>query len=147
MVEYIADKKTCGAKTLFATHYHELTELEGKLEGVVNYRITVKEIGDDVLFLRKIVRGSADKSFGIQVAKLAGLPESVIGRAKEILGELEQSDLLVRDTKEPASPLPDQESKVERSILNDLKKIDLEHMTPIEAFMKLHSYTDALKGE
>ena len=100
-----------------------------------------------MLFLRKIVRGSADKSFGIQVAKLAGLPESVIGRAKEILGELEQSDLLVRDTKEATAPQALPESKVERSILNDLRKIDLEHMTPIDAFMKLHSYTDALKGE
>jgi DNA mismatch repair protein MutS len=147
VLEHIANPILCGAKTLFATHYHELTELEGKLEGVVNYRITVKEIGDDVLFLRKIVKGSADKSFGIQVAKLAGLPESVIGRAKEILGELEQSDLLVRDTKEPAASQTSPESKVERSILNDLKKLDLEHMTPIEAFMKLHSYTDALKGE
>ena len=147
VLEHIANPILCGAKTLFATHYHELTELEGKLEGVVNYRITVKEIGDDVLFLRKIVRGSADKSFGIQVAKLAGLPESVIGRAKEILGELEQSDLLVRDTKEPAHTEPTVESKVRQSILNDLCKLDLDHMTPIEAFMKLHSYTDALKGE
>lgn len=146
VLEHIADPILCGAKTLFATHYHELTELEGKLEGVVNYRITVKEIGDDVLFLRKIVKGSADKSFGIQVAKLAGLPDSVIGRAKEILGELEQSDLLVRDTKEPAIQQTNPETKVERSILNDLSKLDLEHMTPIEAFMKLHSYTDALKG-
>lgn len=147
VLEHIANPILCGAKTLFATHYHELTELEGKLEGVVNYRITVKEIGDDVLFLRKIVRGSADKSFGIQVAKLAGLPESVIGRAKEILRELEQSDLLVRDTSETSLQQPTVESKVERSILNDLSKLDLEHMTPIDAFMKLHSYTDALKGE
>ncbi|MBQ1632582.1 MAG: DNA mismatch repair protein MutS [Clostridia bacterium] len=147
VLEHIANPILCGAKTLFATHYHELTELEGKLEGVVNYRITVKEIGDDVLFLRKIVKGSADKSFGIQVAKLAGLPDSVLGRAKEILGELEQSDLLVRDTKEPVVTQTAPESKVERSILNDLVKIDLEHMTPIDAFMKLHSYTDALKGE
>ena len=147
VLEHIANPILCGAKTLFATHYHELTELEGKLEGVVNYRITVKEIGDDVLFLRKIVKGSADKSFGIQVAKLAGLPDSVLGRAKEILSELEQSDLLVRDTKEPVVTQTAPESKVERSILNDLEKIDLEHMTPIDAFMKLHSYTDALKGE
>ena len=147
VLEHIANPILCGAKTLFATHYHELTELEGKLEGVVNYRITVKEIGDDVLFLRKIVRGSADKSFGIQVAKLAGLPESVIGRAKEILRELEQSDLLVRDTNESSVQQPTVESKVERTILNDLSKLDLEHMTPIDAFMKLHSYTDALKGE
>ncbi len=147
VLEHIANPILCGAKTLFATHYHELTELEGKLEGVVNYRITVKEIGDDVLFLRKIVKGSADKSFGIQVAKMAGLPESVIGRAKEILRELEQSDLLVRDIKEPSSPEPIMESKVERSILNDLQKLDLDHMTPIDAFMKLHSYADALKGD
>lgn len=147
VLEHIADPILCGAKTLFATHYHELTELEGKLEGVVNYRITVKEIGDDVLFLRKIVRGSADKSFGIQVAKLAGLPESVLSRAKEILKELEQSDLLVRDPKEVSAPEPSLDSKVRQSILNDLEKLDLDRMTPIEAFMKLHSYLDALKGE
>ena len=148
VLEHIANPILCGAKTLFATHYHELTELEGKLEGVVNYRITVKEIGDDVLFLRKIVKGSADKSFGIQVAKLAGLPNTIVDRAKEILSELEQSDLLVRDTKEDgAHPDPRPESRVQESILNDLRKLDLEHMTPIDAFMKLHSYTDALKGE
>ena len=147
VLEHIANPILCGAKTLFATHYHELTELEGKLEGVVNYRITVKEIGDDVLFLGKIVKGSADKSFGIQVAKLAGLPDSVIARSKEILSELEQSDLLTRETKEPVRVEQTTESKVRQSILNDLSKLDLERMTPIEAFMKLHSYTDALKGE
>jgi DNA mismatch repair protein MutS len=148
VLEHLANPILCGAKTLFATHYHELTELEGKLEGVVNYRITVKEIGDDVLFLRKIVKGSADKSFGIQVAKLAGLPDTVLARAKEILSELEQSDLLVRDTNEAtAKPKPSLASKVQQSILNDLQKLDLDHMTPMDAFMKLHSYTDALKGE
>ena len=148
VLEYIANPILCGAKALFATHYHELTELEGKLDGVVNYRITVKEIGDNVLFLRKIVRGSADKSFGIQVAKLAGLPESVIGRAKEILSELETSDLLVREHKEPKpDAISSMISEVQQSILNDLGKIDLDRMTPIDAFMKLHSYTDALKGE
>ena len=120
--------------------------MEGKLEGVVNYRITVKEIGDDVLFLRKIVKGSADKSFGIQVARLAGLPESIITRAKEILGELEQSDLLVRDPKEQDKREPSPISGVQQSILNDLNKVDLDHMTPIDAFMKLHTYIDALKG-
>ena len=78
VLEYISDKAKCGAKTLFATHYHELTELEGKLDGVKNYRITVKEYGDNIIFLRKIVRGGADKSFGIQVAKLAGLPELAV---------------------------------------------------------------------
>ncbi len=148
VLEHIANPILCGAKTLFATHYHELTELEGKLDGVVNYRITVKEIGDDVLFLRKIVKGSADKSFGIQVARLAGLPDTVISRAKEILGELEQSDLLTREPSKETGREPETVgNRVEQSILNDLKKIDLDHMTPIEAFMKLHTYLDAMKGE
>ncbi len=147
VLEHIANPILCGAKTLFATHYHELSELEGKLEGVVNYRITVKEVGDDVLFLRKIVRGSADKSFGIQVAKLAGLPDSILNRAKEILSELEQSDLLVREPKAQNVPEPSVESQIHMSILNDLKKLDLNHFTPVEAFMKLHSYVEILKGE
>jgi DNA mismatch repair protein MutS len=146
VLEHIANPILCGAKTLFATHYHELTELEGKLDGVVNFRITVKEIGDDVLFLRKIVRGSADKSFGVQVAKLAGLPDSVIARAKEILADLERSDLLSETNKEPQANEPTPDSAVKQSILNDLGKLDLDRMTPIEAFMKLHSYSDALKG-
>ena len=148
VLEHIANPILCGAKTLFATHYHELSELEGKLDGVVNYRISVKEIGDDVLFLRKIVRGSADKSFGIQVARLAGLPDSVVARAKEILSELEQSDLLVRQPAEAAQTAVDPiANEVSNSILNDLKKLDLDRMTPIDALVKLHSYTDALKGE
>jgi DNA mismatch repair protein MutS len=147
VLEHLANPILCGAKTLFATHYHELTELEGKLDGVVNFRITVKEIGDDVLFLRKIVKGSADKSFGIQVAKLAGLPDSVISRAKEILNDLERTDLLSESRKDPQIVEEiDPNSAVKHSILNDLEKLDLEHMTPIDAFMKLHSYTDALKG-
>ena len=147
VLEHIANPILCGAKTLFATHYHELSELEGKLDGVVNYRISVKEIGDDVLFLRKIVRGSADKSFGIQVAKLAGLPDSVVERAKEILRSLEQSDLLVRSKEESEEPeAPSIVDTVSASVLNDLQKLDLDHMTPIDAFMKLHSYVDALKG-
>src|SRR5699024_5164544 len=91
VLEHIADRGKCGAKTLFATHYHELTELEGKIPGVKNYRVSVKEVGEDIIFLRKIVRGGADKSFGIQVARLAGLPDEVIARAKEILAQLEAS--------------------------------------------------------
>ncbi len=83
MVEYVSNSKLLGAKTLFATHYHELTELEGKIDSVNNYCIAVKEKGDDIVFLRKIVKGGADKSYGIQVAKLAGVPESVTNRAKE----------------------------------------------------------------
>lgn len=82
VVEYISNTKLLGAKTLFATHYHELTELEGKLPGVSNYCIAVKENGDDIVFLRKIIRGGADKSYGIQVAKLAGVPDLVINRSK-----------------------------------------------------------------
>ena len=88
VVEHIANTKLLGAKTLFATHYHELTELEGTLDGVNNYCIAVKEKGDDIVFLRKIIKGGADKSYGIQVAKLAGVPDVVIERAKELVTEL-----------------------------------------------------------
>ena len=97
VVEHIVDKKLIGAKTLFATHYHELTELEGKLEGVQNYCIAVKEDGEDIVFLRKIVKGGADKSYGIQVAKLAGVPEQVLIRAREIADQLENKDALSLD--------------------------------------------------
>ena len=93
VIEHISNTKLCGAKTLFATHYHELTELEGKIPGVNNYCIAVKEKGDDIVFLRKIVKGGADKSYGIQVAKLAGVPDSVISRAKELVEELSDADI------------------------------------------------------
>ncbi len=93
VVEYISNPKLLGAKTLFATHYHELTELEGKLKSVNNYCIAVKEKGDDIVFLRKIVKGGADKSYGIQVAKLAGVPELVINRAKDIVKQLSANDI------------------------------------------------------
>ena len=91
-----ANTRLLGAKTLFATHYHELTELQGKLSGVNNYCIAVKEKGDDIVFLRKIVKGGADKSYGIQVAKLAGVPDSVIERAKELVEELSDADITER---------------------------------------------------
>ena len=96
VIEHISNKSILGAKTLFATHYHELTELEGKLEGVNNYCIAVKEQGDDIIFLRKIVKGGADKSYGIQVAKLAGVPVSVIKRSNEIVDELIGNDLAMK---------------------------------------------------
>ena len=96
-VEYISDSKLLGAKTLFATHYHELTELEGKIDNVNNHCIAVKEKGDDIVFLRKIVKGGADKSYGIQVAKLAGVPDLVISRAKEIVEEL-SDEMCIRDS-------------------------------------------------
>ena len=148
VLEYIANPVLCGAKTLFATHYHELSELEGKLAGVVNYRITVKEIGEDILFLRKIVRGSADKSFGIQVAKLAGLPDEIVTRAKEILSDIESNDPLLRDPSEDVGTHTKSNGMdpVAASILKDLAKIDLNQMTPIEAMMKLNEYTEALKA-
>lgn len=96
VVEHISNKNLLGAKTLFATHYHELTELEGKLDSVNNYCIAVKEQGEDIVFLRKIIKGGADKSYGIQVAKLAGVPESVLRRAREIVEELSQKDIAER---------------------------------------------------
>jgi len=101
VVEHISNPKLLGAKTLFATHYHELTELEGKLESVNNYCIAVKEKGDDIVFLRKIVKGGADKSYGIQVAKLAGVPESVIVRAKELAEELQNADITTKAHESP----------------------------------------------
>ena len=101
VVEHISNRRLLGAKTLFATHYHELTELEGFVDGVNNYCIAVKEQGDDIVFLRKIVKGGADKSYGIQVAKLAGVPDNVIARAKEIVNELADNDISMK-TKEIA---------------------------------------------
>ena len=93
VIEHISNRKLLGAKTLFATHYHELTELEGKMNNVNNYCIAVKEKGDHIVFLRKIVKGGADKSYGIQVARLAGVPDLVIGRAKEIVEQLSDNDI------------------------------------------------------
>ena len=145
VLEHIADKAKCGAKTLFATHYHELTELEGKLPGIKNYRVSVKEVGDDVIFLRKIVRGGADKSFGIQVARLAGLPDDVIQRAKEILGELEASDINHEAILETAQgeDAPDQQLTLfgptaPDDIVNDLKALDVNALTPMDALNKLY---------
>ena len=109
VIEYITNHNLSGAKTLFATHYHELTELEGILPGVNNYCIAVQEKGESIIFLRKIIRGSADKSYGIQVAKLAGVPEEVIKRAEEIASELEQSDITVSTKKTKRKNIPEKE--------------------------------------
>ena len=158
VLEYIADPEKCGAKALFATHYHELSELEGRLSGVKNYRISVKEIGDDILFLRKIVRGSADKSFGVQVARLAGIPEDVISRAGEILKDLETSDMAAQpaDRCKKAVDNPDYtvdnsnsavDNSVDKAILADLKALNLENLTPMMALQKLYSYRDAWKED
>ena len=133
VLEYIADKERCGAKTLFATHYHELTELEGKLQGIKNYRISVKEVGDDIIFLRKIVRGAADDSYGIEVAKLAGLPEGVISRAKGYLKELERSGVAAPATA-PAGEEQISLSDIGADEVRDiLRETDLNTLTPIEA--------------
>ena len=145
VLEHIADKAKCGAKTLFATHYHELTELEGKLSGIKNYRVSVKEVGEDIIFLRRIVRGGADKSFGIQVARLAGLPDSVIVRAKEILGELEASDInheAILDSS-LGDDVPDQQLTLfgptaPDDIVSDLCNMDVNALTPMDALNKLY---------
>jgi DNA mismatch repair protein MutS len=151
VLEYIADKKRCGAKALFATHYHELTELEGELTGVKNFRVTVREIGEDIVFLRKIVRGGADKSFGVQVARLAGLPEEVLSRAKEILERLETADIAARretpaDTQVLASVQPSLfEQSTEESALRILRELQIDNLTPLEALNQLYALHAMLK--
>lgn len=156
VVEYIADRKKCGAKTLFATHYHELTELEEKLDGVKNYCIAVKKNGDDITFLRKIIRGGADGSYGIEVAALAGVKKEVTSRAKKILKALEIRD----ENKNGASPkLPKIKEKEEQQgqmsflttedneVLSELKGLNLDTMTPVEALTKLYDLkAKALNG-
>ena len=157
VIEHVADKNKLGAKTLFATHYHELTELEGKLQGVQNFCIAVKEKGDDIVFLRKIVRGGADKSYGIQVARLAGVPESVLSRARELVGQLVDADITakVKDIastngviKEVADERYMQMSLFDSSraeaVVNDLKELDLEHMTPLEALNFLYEIREKI---
>lgn len=162
VVEHISNPKLLGAKTLFATHYHELTELEGKLNNVNNYCIAVKEKGDDIVFLRKIVPGGADKSYGIQVAKLAGVPDSVIERAKEIVTELSDNDIVISaqmimqesSPKKRAGKLDevdlDQMSLMDTlgddTIINQLRELDLGNLTPIEALNKLYELQNKVKN-
>ena len=163
VVEHIADTKLIGAKTLFATHYHELTELEGKIPGVNNYCIAVREKGDDIVFLRKIVKGGADRSYGIQVAKLAGVPDSVIERAKVLAQELSEHDITETAAAEPEKS---QEKKPKRrradevdlhqmsffdtvsdeDILRELREVDVTAMTPIEAMNTLYELQNRLKN-
>jgi DNA mismatch repair protein MutS len=136
VVEYLVQKKTVGAKSLFATHYHELTELEGKIDGVQNYCITVKEKGDDIIFLRKIAKGGADKSYGIQVAKIAGVPQYVIERAKEILDDLSDADITKKAKKVqmPKEPLQLNFFEEPKNELKErIEKININQLTPIEA--------------
>lgn len=166
VIEHIADKKLLGAKTLFATHYHELTELEGTMEGVNNYCIAVKEKGDDIVFLRKIVQGGADRSYGIQVAKLAGVPESVIERAKELAEELSRADISVKAKniaeegrakgKQKKKPKRYDEVDLEQislfdtvkneDVIRELEELDLPNMTPMEAMNTLNRLQNRLKN-
>ena len=162
VVEHISNNKVLGAKTLFATHYHELTELEGVLAGVNNYCVSVKENGDDIIFLRKIVKGGADKSYGIQVAKLAGVPEPVIERAKELVEELSNLDLakhtkniLASDKKHKPIPRQNDVEATQLSffattkdddIISEIKEIDLGLLTPIDALNVLYKLQNKIKN-
>ncbi len=150
VAEYICNKENIGAKTLFSTHYHELTELENRLEGVKNYCISVKKRGDDITFLRKIIRGGADGSYGIEVAALAGIPGDVTARAKEIFAILEKNDvnkgsyqLEGIDTVNYASL--NMEKDVDNEVIRELKMLDVTTYTPIEALNKLYELTNKAK--
>ncbi|MEW9124656.1 MAG: DNA mismatch repair protein MutS [Thermotaleaceae bacterium] len=154
VVEYISSQENLGARTLFATHYHELTELEETLEGVKNYCIAVKESGDDIVFLRKIVRGAADQSYGIQVAKLAGVSEKIVDRAKKILMGLEFNDVnnkLLKEEKDISEVAMTQETQLdifhyrEDILLDELLKIDLMNTTPLEAMNHLYRLLNMAK--
>ncbi len=165
VIEYISDSRLLGAKTLFATHYHELTELEGKISNVNNYCIAVKEKGDVIVFLRKIVKGGADKSYGIQVAKLAGVPDLVIERAKEIVEELSNEDITAKVSeiaskeraakKKPKTRKYDEVDIAQMSlfdtvkdddVLEELKNIDVGNMTPIDALNTIYRLQNKLKN-
>ncbi|WP_026508688.1 DNA mismatch repair protein MutS [Butyrivibrio sp. MC2013] len=165
VIEHIANKKLLGAKTLFATHYHELTELEGKIDSVSNYCIAVKEKGDDIVFLRKIIKGGADKSYGIQVAKLAGIPAMVTDRARQICDELAKSDITLKvkeisaqDGPKGRKPKPKHydavdlgqmslfESTTDEDVIEELKSIDISNLTPLDALNTLYKLQNDLKN-
>ena len=165
VIEHIANTKLLGAKTLFATHYHELTELEGKLASVDNYCIAVKEQGEDIVFLRKIVKGGADRSYGIQVAKLAGVPETVLRRARELVKQLSDNDITAKAkeiaavsanvVQHKAVPKPDEVDMQQMSffdtvkdddIIKELDGLELSTMTPIDAMNTLYRLQTRLKN-
>ena len=164
VTEHISNRKILGAKTLFATHYHELTELEGKMDNVNNYCIAVKENGDDIVFLRKIVKGGADKSYGIQVAKLAGVPDMVIDRAKEIVTELSDNDITEKVQSIAKDNKNDKKVKVkhydevdtnqmalfdtvtDEDVLKKLQEIDITTLTPMDALNTLYKLQSDLKN-
>ena len=164
VTEHISNRKILGAKTLFATHYHELTELEGKMDNVNNYCIAVKENGDDIVFLRKIIKGGADKSYGIQVAKLAGVPDMVIDRAKEIVAELTDNDItdkvqsIAKETKNEKKvkvahyddvdivQMSLFDTATDEDVLKRLEEIDITMLTPMDALNTLYKLQSDLKN-
>ncbi len=166
VIEHISNRKILGAKTLFATHYHELTELEGKIDNVNNYCIAVKEKGDDIVFLRKIIKGGADRSYGIQVAKLAGVPDMVIDRAKEIAAQLSDNDITdkIQSIQTPGKnagsaghkPVPCDDvdrgqislfdTVKDEDVVNELKEIDISNLTPLDALNTLYRLQSKLKN-
>lgn len=165
VIEHISNRKLLGAKTLFATHYHELTELEGKMSNVNNYCIAVKECGDDIVFLRKIVKGGADKSYGIQVAKLAGVPDMVIDRAREIVNQLSDNDITEKvqsiavdtrgDSKAKKQPQYDEvdlaqmslfDTVTDEDVLKELMEIEVTTLTPLDALNTLYRLQNKLKN-
>ena len=148
VLEFVADKKKLGAKTLFATHYHELTELEECIDGVKNYNIVVKKRGDNITFLRRIVRGAADDSYGIEVAKLAGIPDVVINRAKQVLNSLESGEMKVEPNRSKSQESSREETLADiaaSNLVQDISKIDVETLTPIEAMTKLFDIVNKAK--
>ncbi len=165
VIEHISNRKLLGAKTLFATHYHELTELEGKMDNVNNYCIAVKEVGDDIVFLRKIIRGGADRSYGIQVAKLAGVPDMVIDRAKEIVEQLTDNDIIEKiqsiavdvreDVKTVKQPKLDEvdlaqislfDTVTDEDVIRELMEVDVNSLAPIDALNVLYRLQNKLKN-
>ena len=165
VIEHISNRKILGAKTLFATHYHELTELEGKMSNVNNYCIAVKECGDDIVFLRKIIKGGADRSYGIQVAKLAGVPDMVIGRAKEIVEQLTDNDIIEKiqsitvdvkgDGKTKKQPKLDEvdlaqmslfDTVTDEDVLKELMEVEVNTLSPIDALNVLYKLQNKLKN-
>ena len=145
VLEYIANKNKIGAKTLFATHYHELTAMEFEISGVKNYNIAVKKRGDDIIFLRRIVKGGADESYGVEVAKLAGLPGGVIKRAKEILNDAEQGKVVSYKQEATLNDFLPMETLQATELLSELKIIDVETLTPIESAKILYDLVQKAK--
>ncbi|MBR2021089.1 MAG: DNA mismatch repair protein MutS, partial [Clostridia bacterium] len=150
IVEYTVSKKLY-AKTMFATHYHELTELADVCRGVSNFNIVAKKRGDDLIFLRKIVEGAADRSYGIEVAKLAGVPKSIVDRANEILKEIEEKhnvspvkSQMPKNTSDFSGTLA-LDSLEEDRVIDEIKKIDVNTLTPIEALTKLYELKKMLE--